>query len=112
MKVQPIVTTTYTVTGTDTLGCQVQKTLTVIVGIAGINDISGNDFVSVYPNPSAYEFTVDLATKAMVKVCDVTGRLIFSKMENAGTITFGKELSPGIYFLYVDGKPGVKVVKL
>ena len=112
VRVSPTVTTTYTVTGTDTLGCQVQRLLTVVVGPAAIPYISQSDFVNIYPNPSSTSFTVDLKTKATIKVCDVTGRLLYSKIENAGTITFGKELNPGMYFLFIDGKPGVKVVKM
>ena len=112
VRVSPTITTSYTVTGIDSLGCPVQRILTVVVGSTSVPSISGTDFVNIYPNPSSTEFTVDLATKAQIKVCDVTGRLLFSKLENAGTITFGKELNSGMYFLFIDGKPGVKVVKL
>ena len=112
MEVAPTVTTTYTVSGIDSLGCSVQRVVTIVVGPASVPSISGTGFVNIYPNPSSTSFTVDLPTKAMIKVCDVTGRLLFSEIENAGTITFGKELNPGMYFLFIDGKPGVKVVKL
>lgn len=112
VKVSPVITTNYTVTATTNVGCQVERVLTVVVDPSAIPTISGTDFVNVYPNPSSTEFTIDLQTKAKIDVCDITGRLLFSKEENAGTISFGKELNPGMYFLFINGKPGVKVVKL
>lgn len=95
-------------------GCPARKSDTIYVKVCeGINNITASsDFGNVYPNPSYTEFTVDLPTKARISVCDITGRILFSQMENAGTITFGKELNPGMYFLFIDGKPGVKLVKL
>ena len=112
VQVSPSVTTTYTVTGTDSLGCHVERYVTINVGPAAVPSISGTDFINIYPNPSSTAFTIDLPVKAQIMVCDITGRLLFSEMENAGKITFGKELNPGMYFLFIDGKPGVKVVKL
>ncbi len=92
-------------------GCKATKMLTA-TNCTGINNITESSVINIYPNPSSTSFTLDLPTKSQIKVCDITGRVIFSKMENAGTITFGKELNPGIYFLFIDGKPGGKIVKL
>ncbi len=112
VRATPTVTTTYTVTGVDTLGCSVEELITITVGAAGILSISPNNIVNIYPNPSSTEFTLDLPTKALLSVSDITGRVLFSGMENAGAISFGKELSPGIYFIFIDGKLGGKVMKL
>ncbi len=109
---KPTITTHYSVTEIDSLGCSADTSVIIWIIPSAVPFISGTDFVNIYPNPSSTEFTLNIATKAMVKVCDVTGRLLYSKMENAGTITFGKELNPGIYFLFIDGKLGVKVVRL
>jgi len=110
--VKPSVTTNYTVTGTDSLGCQVQRIITIVVEPAAVPTILGTDFVNVYPNPSSTVFTIDIQAKAILEVCDVTGRIIFSQRENAGTVTFGRELTPGMYFLFINGMPAVKLVKL
>jgi len=112
VQATPTVTTTYTVIGTDFLGCQGLDTVTITVNYISVApSISESDFVNIYPNPSSTRFTVELQTKALLKLCDITGRIIFSEIENAGTVTFGKGLSPGMYFLFIDGKPGVKLVK-
>jgi hypothetical protein len=112
VRVSPAITTTYSVTGTDAAGCQVTGFVTVIVEPAGIPTINGSDFVNIYPNPSSSAFTVTLRNKTEIKLCDITGRMLFSELENAGNVIFGKGLNPGIYFLFIDGKPGIKIVKL
>ena len=112
VKVTPTVTTTYTVVGTDNLGCSIDETVTIVVGAAGVPSILETDGVTIYPNPSSTSFTIDIQAKAILSVCDITGRVLFSEMENAGTITFGNDLTPGIYFFFIDGKRGGKLVKL
>lgn len=112
VEATPTVTTSYTVTGTDSLGCQADQILLITVSPAGVQSISGAKLVNVYPNPSSTEFTLSLQNKAFLQVADITGRILFSEMENAGNAAFGKELNPGIYFLIVDGKAVGKLVKL
>jgi hypothetical protein len=112
VEVAPAVTTSYTVTGLDSSGCQAEETLLIIVSPAGVSSISGNNFINIYPNPSSTEFAVNLQIKALLNVCDITGRILFSEMENPGNVTFGKELNPGIYFLFIDGEPAGKIVKI
>lgn len=111
VEVAPVVSTVYTVTGLDSLGCSAEREVTIFVGAAGIPSISGAGFVNVYPNPSSVEFTVNLQNKALLQVSDITGRVLFSEMENPGIVKFGEELTPGMYILFVDGKPATKLVK-
>lgn len=108
----PTITTTYTVGGIDTAGCPAELALEIIVGYAGISSISQAKPINIYPNPSPTGFTFSLSEKAEIKLCDVTGRLLFSEIENAGTISVGKDLNPGIYFLFIDNKQVVKLVKM
>lgn len=110
--VSPTITTTYKVIGTDSAGCETEAAMIVTVSPAGVQSISGAKLVNVYPNPSSTEFTLSLQNKAFLQVADITGRILFSEMENAGNAAFGKELNPGIYFLIVDGKAVGKLVKL
>jgi hypothetical protein len=110
--VNPVIDMVYTVTVSN--GCTTTKMDTVVlVNCTGINNITASpDFINIYPNPSSTEFTMSLPAKAVVNVFDITGRMLFSEMEKPGTVTFGKELTPGIYFLFIDGKPEGKLVKL
>jgi hypothetical protein len=112
VKVTATVTTTYTVVGSDSAGCQAEERVTITISPAGVQSISQTDVVNIYPNPSSKTFTLNLPAKALVNVCDIMGRLQFSEMEKAGMVTFGKGLTPGIYFLFIDGKPEGKLVKL
>ncbi len=109
VMVSPKATTTYTIVGTDTIGCQVERLVTVVVGPATTSDYAGT---IVAPNPTGTEFSVYIEHPGIVIVRDVTGRVVFSEMENPGTLTFGKDFHSGVYFLYIEGKPEVKLVKL
>jgi PKD repeat protein len=74
----------YTVTLTvgNNCGSDVSTDVVVITGI-GINENS-MDLLSVYPNPSAGIFTVDLGviTEATVEVYNVLGSKVFAKVSN------------------------------
>jgi hypothetical protein len=109
--ISPDSTRSYTVTVSN--GCtNMAITRIAVIPCLGIDNVSSFTGYNIYPNPSSTEFTLDLPTKAQIKVCDITGHVLFSEMEKPGTITFGKELSPGIYFLFIGGRPGGKIVKL
>ena len=112
IKVSPSTTTIYTVTGTLSGVCQAFAVDTVEVGATGVMPVFNEQQINVYPNPSSTEFTITLQNKALLQISDVTGRMLFSETKNAGTINFGKELSPGTYLLIIDGKPAGKLVKL
>lgn len=79
-------------------------------------EISENDLefsISIYPNPSTNEFTINLTNgNAWVSIYDCTAKLI-AKYQNVNSVlSFGKEFSEGIYFVHiVDGK-GVKTIKI
>lgn len=106
--VTPTVTTTYTVVGTDTLGCQLERILTIAV-----EKRSNSPFLTTAnPNPTFTTFTVSMQSNFNLLVRDEIGRVVISEQENAGTITFGKELSPGLYFMFIDGIFSGNLIKL
>ena len=107
VKVSPIVTTTYTVVGTDTLGCQLERILTI-----NVEKGSNPPILAATPNPTYTEFTISLQKNFNLLVRDAIGRVVISEQESAGTITFGRELSPGMYFMFIDGKLSGKLIKL
>jgi uncharacterized protein (TIGR02145 family) len=82
---------------------------------------AGSFELSLYPNPSAGEFKLLVgvtptkatkATKAIVKVIDIQGRLMKSFECNANQVTaLGNELKPGVYMVEVRMGNEVKTVR-
>lgn len=115
--VSPNVTTTYTLTGTDANGCQ--KSTTVVQNVSectGLNEITkaGNN-VKVYPNPTAGEFTIELANSAVktLEVIDLTGRVVYSTatVTNKSKVNLSS-LSNGIYYVKIQTNNSTEVVKV
>jgi len=80
----PMVTTSYTVTGTNANNCRNSDTLSIIVNncTTGIeNNSSANNQINVYPIPNNGAFTIELADDdyQMVKVYDEIGKEIYSQ---------------------------------
>jgi hypothetical protein len=108
----PTVTSTYTVVGTNTLGCSVTKTVTVnVLACVGMNEFSTEDTrITVFPNPGSGEFDVTIESfseELVIKVYNVSGALV-KEQRTSGSKT-RVELSDeasGIYLVRVtlDGK--------
>lgn len=66
--------------------------------------------IQAYPNPSKDEFTVKfpqaLLTGTVIRVTDLTGKVVEAKKSTGSSFKFGKQFVPGVYFLQViqDGK--------
>ena len=72
----PIVTTTYTVTGTNDYGCTADTTVTVFIGTVGLETFDGIfSALNIYPNPSFGEFNVTFSTTAQVSHVDLVNTL-------------------------------------
>jgi hypothetical protein len=99
--VNPTVTTTYTVTGTDGLGCTNTATLNLIVQwCVGLDQLDpfNTDF-SVYPNPTQGVFYIktDLTTEHEILIYNSLGQVIQrAKLNNESKIDLTKEAN-GIY---------------
>jgi hypothetical protein len=103
IAVSPITTTTYTVTGAGATGCESTTTITQNVNLCtGINELTKNGIVSIYPNPNNGVFTVELSTISKVTLTNSLGQIIIDKTFEAGNHTFDiqNEVS-GIYFVKV-----------
>jgi len=75
----PLVTTSYTVTGTNAYGCSSDKTILVIVNGLGINNLLNMPKdLKVYPNPAIeqfiLEFSIDYETSINIYVIDMLGQ--------------------------------------
>ena len=109
--------TVYTLTGTSAVGCAGKATLTQnINNCVGINKYSSSvSGVSIYPNPSNGEFTIE-SNSGLVKtidVLDLTGRVVVST-SNAEEFTQINiaSLSNGIYFVRIKSDNKLEVIKV
>jgi len=111
----PIVTTQYTVTGTDGNGCMNSDTLSVIVEncTTGIEHLSNNNSqVSVYPNPNHGSFMVTTpANTNVIMVTDILGNEILSINPSSTITPVNLSAQPnGIYLIKVINN-GMQTVK-
>lgn len=100
-------------TATNTIGANTKtKTGYISVSPAGIKDITLDDLVNVYPNPTSGRLYIDLAripvsSTLTVAVFDMTGKAVYNNIlfENRSTIELNLDgYNKGVYFVTVyDG---------
>jgi len=103
INVNPTINTIYTVTGTDANGCVSTGTVQVRVsGCAGINEFTGgSNSLSVYPNPSNGEFTIQSVSDLKLNLVNELGQLIrVIELSAANDYKVSvSDLDKGIYFV-------------
>ena len=117
LTVTPTNNTSYVVTGTDTKGCvstgSVTLTVSKCTGISKVeNEIVG---LSVYPNPTSGEFTVEL-NNGLVKtivVSDLSGRVILNtQTQNDKTVVNLNNFANGVYYVKIQSSTSVEILKV
>ncbi|MDP1799838.1 MAG: T9SS type A sorting domain-containing protein [Bacteroidota bacterium] len=119
ITVSPSVTTVYTVTGTDALGCNASYTISQAVSVCSGLSSNQNTYSSlvVYPNPTNGVFIVEMANGATktIRVSDVTGRVVVESTSNSDSVNLNiSNLANGIYYVNIlsnNTKQVLKVVK-
>jgi hypothetical protein len=113
--ISPSVTTTYTVTGSNSFNCQKTATVTqVVTSCAGIGEFaSDKESIELYPNPTSGKVTIQSMYNLSFEVYSVTGK----KLENGvlnGIQDIDLSIEPaGVYFIrFRSGTETVKVIKL
>lgn len=84
-------------------------------GIAAVNEIAKNTItISVYPNPSSTQITIDLKETAKIQLYDVLGNVVYEEnTQGAGKNNIDMSgLSKGNYFLKVSSNNMVDVQKI
>jgi Secretion system C-terminal sorting domain len=112
----PTTTQTYTVTGTDSAGCSSIATIEVVVKTCvGLEDIFGDEILSVYPNPSTGLFQMLVKKDILMNVYSIDGRLVQSQRFYPGSQLLSLENeSSGIYIMQIitaDGQYRMKLIK-
>lgn len=101
-QVSPTVTTTYTLSGTDANGCSNSTTFTQSVTICGgINMLSVNNGVMIYPNPNNGAFTIQvnkIVENSEIEITNALGQVVYRKnvMQGMNNVNV-TNLSKGVY---------------
>jgi hypothetical protein len=109
-----IANTVFTVTGTDQNGCSAKATHAVALeDCTGLNDLSADNNVRVYPNPTTGRVQVILNEPATVTMHDAAGKLILSeRMEKGENMIDLSSYSTGIYLLRAQWREGTALLRI
>ncbi len=119
VKVSPTVTTTYTITMTDSLGCQIEKVVTITVEAPCFDLRVPNVFTPNYPGPNGLNNVFYIKTENMtawsIVIYDRWGKEMFkSSSPNvywAGLTEGGAQASDGVYYYIISGTCNNKTYK-
>jgi len=75
----------------------------------GIEQIANNNELSIYPNPNNGSFAIEAssATKQIMQVYDVNGKLVLSQIINGKTNIDAGSLNEGVYNISLQSSEGV-----
>jgi hypothetical protein len=111
-------TTTYSLTGS-TSGCPSANTATATITVltcVGIEEFANAlGSISVYPNPTTGEFTVESGSSfaKTIEVMDVTGRSVLVENSSDAKVSLNiSALNSGVYILRIKSESAQKVLKL
>jgi len=108
--------TTFTVVGTNGQGCSKSSTLFQDVeACTGLSDLTANQVLGVYPNPTTGTFRVDMNSAAdrVLTVSDLSGRVIIKNVSDQQSVEMNiNELAAGVYYLSVESKDSKTVLKI
>lgn len=110
ITITPSVTTTYTVTGTDTSGCVNVSTITQSVsactGIASLHDQEWRN--PILPNPNTGNFSItSTLEKGSFILYNTLGQIVFTKRLNRGENISEVNLATGVYYYCIKEKETV-----
>ena len=113
LTINPTISETYTVTGTDINGC-VSVASYIITSPNNVKNKQINTF-KIYPNPANTEITLETinSKESIVAICNIEGQKIIEQQFIIPKKTIDiSSLANGIYFIKVVGYAGVEVKKL
>jgi hypothetical protein len=112
--VNPTVTTSYTVFGMNTNGCNRNAVITITVDciVAGFSSQSAfSENILIYPNPNNGEFIIDGSSETEIVILNIFGQIVLSQhlMEGKNKIELSEQAN-GIYFIQTN-KGNYKIIK-
>ena len=117
ITITPTITTTYSVTGTATNGCN--NTATFSQNVALCTDLRSDEInspnIKIYPNPfvNAVNLIVDKTEFSLIEVYNSYGSMIYKSEINQNELKIELGSQPnGIYFIYLRSDTGFVVKKL
>lgn len=113
----PIVNTTYTLSGSNALGCQATASIQILVfPCVGLNEngFDGVERIQLFPNPNTGTFKMTSADVVEYKVYNEQGQCLSKAVLNTenGFETEIQNLLPGLYFVRADDGKNSKVFKV
>jgi hypothetical protein len=115
--ISPTVTTTYSVTITNTLGCTSTASVTQIVsncGGVGLYESEADNLITIYPNPVNDILNVDLSNHdaSNISIINTLGEIVFTENIVANHLSLKtNNLISGIYFIKVESKHKTSTIK-
>jgi Secretion system C-terminal sorting domain len=112
-----MVTTTYSITGTNAAGCSATTLLTLNVGeCTGITKLTANsNAFEVFPNPTNSEITIktfNSETKSF-ELTDLSGRVVFSGKGSDDSAQINmRSFANGVYYLKIQSATSTDVIKI
>lgn len=114
--ISPTITTSYTISGTDLNGCEVEISFTQNVnqclGLANTS-LQELSLVTVYPNPNAGEFVVEAPKALNMVISDALGQVVLRTMlqEGRNKVVLNDQ-AKGIYFVELRNLSQIAILKV
>lgn len=114
LVVSPVVSTTYTVEGTDSNNCSSQATISLSVDqCLGVEQLVTSTILSVYPNPLQNEFTVETSKAYHLVVLNALGQVVKEQDLTPGKNNINMlEEAKGIYFVRLNTEGSSRIYKI
>ena len=108
----PVTTGNYFVIISDSNGCISDTSNKIYVVITGINNLSDNKNINIYPNPTFDNLTIESPQSAVIEITNIQGQLIKTFATTGNKTNIDVSAFPcGMYVVEVRMEKGVEVKK-
>jgi len=93
-------------------GCNSRRQVEAACAVVSLDEISTGNTLSIYPNPTSTNITIETTTKGFLTILNLNGQeLLKQEVTEPSTTIIVNTLPSGIYFLKVTSKRKVEVGK-